>query len=230
MCVYINIGNLHVITFLIVMPGFKCPLCSIAYPKRSAVLWHIKRDHKFEPFKMKCGIDGCPMVYSNVNGLSAHIVRKHQRTDQREENLTLVDTTDESGMMENDLSLSEDITVSNKELTISQESMQKASAMFILKMKELHRLPQKAIDSIIQGTKELYEDVFMKYQPETKAVLEAYGVNIINNPQIYQHLQNEVTDPFDGLKTAYSLIKYFKEKLSFEVSQIYICMLLKICK
>ena len=47
----------------------------------SNVLRHIGQVHKFDPgLKIYCGIDGCPVSYTNFESFRSHVYRKHPQT------------------------------------------------------------------------------------------------------------------------------------------------------
>ena len=204
------------------MARYKCPLCGCAFLKHASVLYHINKDHKFEPYKIKCGIQGCPAEYVNTEGLRTHIRRKHK------DKISEYETTSINQGYGNDFEGSqneEGIQEEHHYLT-SKEAMKKSSARYILKVWEIHRLPQKTVNELIKDTRHLYKEVMHHYQEETRNVLEAVGVDTSeSNPELYCHLDIEaLPDPFEGLETQHFQRQYFLDKFGLIVSlYIYVC-------
>ena len=194
---------------------YKCPLCSNGFVRYLSVLSHIKRDHRFEPYYIKCGIDGCPAGYANVEGLRSHIRRKHKQESFEISTDQIMDSSD--GMVSTDETMTHMATPNADSQMSAKEATKKASARFILKAREVHRLPQMTINEMIRYVNQLYGYVMHQYQQETRTVLEAAGVDV-SSCDIYQQLDKEaLPDPFKELETEYAQKQYFREEFGLIV-------------
>ena len=94
-----------------------------------------------------------------------------------------------------------------------KEALQRKSALFLLKMKEKNLLTQAAIDDMVEETTALFDHTFTMLKAGVREELASCGVQV-DLDRVFDNL----TDPFEGLKTYHFQEKCFKETLNLIVS------------
>ena len=99
---------------------------------------------------------------------------------------------------------------------IDRDGVRRQAALFLLKMKEKKFLTQSAIDELIQETSSIFDRTFSMFRAGIREKIAAAGVD----PTSLQldSIFDELTDPFDGLKTKHFQEKYFRDSLQLIVS------------
>ena len=99
---------------------------------------------------------------------------------------------------------------------IDHDGVRRQAALFLLKMKEKKFLTQSAIDELIQETSSIFDCTFSMFRARIREKIAAAGVD----PTSLQldSVFDELTDPFDGLKTKHFQEKYFRDSLQLIVS------------
>lgn len=136
---------------------------------------HIRLFHACQPnFKFMCGIDGCLRSYSNVGTFKNHVSAVHCDTSPSatctpcdsdsvslpdEPHSSSSDTVNVLGDTFNDSDTSD--SDHNEEHTseedrtcfpnCSRDTLQKSAALFLLGLKEKHKLTQVAVQEIVEG-------------------------------------------------------------------------------
>ena len=135
---------------------FVCQLChhygSFSY---ASVLSHIGSVHSHEyNFLVCCGVDGCTRTYTNYHAFRRHILNRHRY---------LLDCSSTSMPSQSEDPLAEQVPAlddldHNTDTLLSPQTVQserRSSAMFILKLKEKHKLAQTTVDDILADTEGL---------------------------------------------------------------------------
>ena len=125
------------------------------------MLRHIGVVHSWEPdFKIPCGINGCPKIYTSYRSYRKHIIQKHQELlvdeiseDQNDTNSTTVLENDINNTTEGE----EEYSNSNMDESGSPDPLRNKAA-FLLKLKEERRVSQKAINGIVDDMNTLFEE------------------------------------------------------------------------
>jgi len=149
----------------------KCQLCQVGMPNLSykigEYIKHLRLLHASQPdFKVTCGINGCQGVYNNIGTLNNHLYAMHN-DGIVEPNMMVVaattpdkeavptsgnETTDhvptEDSIMYTD---QDDIDDHAMEIDTSHENLQRSSALFLLGLKEKHKLTQATVDSMVDS-------------------------------------------------------------------------------
>ena len=94
-----------------------------------------------------------------------------------------------------------------------EEALRRKSALFLLKMKEKNLLTQAAIDDMVEETTTLFEHTFTMLKAGVREELATCGVQVD-----LDRVFNNLTDPFEGLKTHHFQEKCFKDTLKLIVS------------
>lgn len=197
---------------------FVCSLCGAR--SRSLSLWmsHLCQVHSNEDdLSLKCPFHDCPAVYSYVNSLCSHIYRKHQErgTGQASgasssfiplissnESAPLQSSVDNVGAMEE--SIMEELSL-HKIVDSSLERKRK-SCLFLMQLKEERMLTQVAIDDVVGGCKDLVSHALHSVRSQVSRVPPQ------NATEIYDILE-EVSNPFEGLETAYLQDKFILKEM-----------------
>jgi hypothetical protein len=195
---------------------FTCQICrNYSAQNFPRVLSHIGAVHSHEAgFFLTCGFENCVKTYSNYYSFRRHLKSRHPhilrdgcpsvmpgQNDQHEE---IIDINLE------DVSAEEEIISPQTSSSISMRN----SALFILKLKEIHKVSQSAVNDIIQEitafTQQGIEEIKFKLF-STLSDMPNPGVDEI-------FLNSLLNDPFIGLTSEYLQNKYFEENLKLVVS------------
>ena len=95
------------------------------------------------------------------------------------------------------------------------EAQRRASALFLLKLKEKRHLTQAAIDDVVEGSHLLFSQTAQRIRAGINEELAQKGVEMDVTP-VFENL----VDPFNGLETQYLQEKYFIEKFGLIVSNL----------
>ena len=167
---------------------FSCAICHrFAAASLDSVLRHVGSVHSFEPgFHITCGVSGCARTYQNYRSFQKHVLRKHKHE------LDTPSANSDRLLSTNGDSIDDEI----EELSTASEhytpDLQRSAALFLLKVKEVGKISQVALNTVIEGVTEL----------------------------IQAHCDNDIK-PFYGLETEYLQHKYFKEKLNLLVCVVF---------
>ncbi len=85
------------------------------------------------------------------------------------------------------------------------EQIRRTSALYLLKLKEQYRIPQVALDYIVEGTRSLLTEVIEHVQASVKSKLAELGIE----PSELSGVFEDVIDPFDGIGTCFLQEKYY---------------------
>lgn len=99
------------------------------------------------------------------------------------------------------------------------EQQRRASALFLIKLKEQRRISQVTVDDIISGFDGLLQQTVSRAKAGVRAKLAEQGIDptiIGGMDEIFQ----EILNPFEGLETVHKQEKYFRECLGLVVSNI----------
>lgn len=97
--------------------------------------------------------------------------------------------------------------------------IQKLSALFLLKMKDQHKISQRAVDDIVYHSRNLVDDVTTRIKIGIESKLASAGINLADLPDL-EDIFTQLHDPFDGIDTNFKQENYFKESLGLVVSQV----------
>ena len=185
-----------------------CPVCyRFSAPTFRSVLTHIGSVHSWEPnFSLTCGIEGCPRIYTSYRSYRKHLLLKHAEfmngpLDDHADSANYLDSADYFDEAQDDTTL-----------PASSSRTMDSLALFILKAKEERRIPQQALDGLLDDFHEISKiqinalgESVMKCLEElncTSSVISAVD-KVINGAA--------ASSPFDGLHTAYLQQEYFKK-------------------
>lgn len=194
-------------------------LCWICYrfaaPTLKAVIRHIGSVHSFDPgFRICCGIQECPRIYTNWNSFRKHLYRKHGTemetvpSNEPVTHLNIVDTTDNLAF---EPTLSDALSSSSQDRSHAQMQLKRQAAIFLLKSKEIYKTSQLSLDGIISEITTLWQQHLTVITNGIETQLSTLGIqqSCINEALSF----NERINPFHGLHSRFLQEKYFSEEL-----------------
>lgn len=198
---------------------FKCTICHrFASPHLQGVLQHIGSVHSFEPgFKVTCGISGCSRTYGNFRSFQKHIRRRHVAVlDESETNAEY-----DPGCDLEELEVSSSLVSDDNEQGHSS-TLKRSDALFLLKTKEIGRVSQVTLDSIVGDLTELFQARVTKLKEDVQSVLQhssslqetVTAINMAFNKE-------DILKPFAGLESEYLQKKYFEKEMNMLVCLAY---------
>ncbi len=126
------------------------------------LLKHIRLVHAESPnFNIQCD---CHRTFVNFHTFRNHIYSHHyQHSKEKPQHLTTGQCHESSPLLETDTESNADgeLDLEDPALLISNDdhasTIQRAAALWILKVRECHRIPQSVIESIIKDIESLYQ-------------------------------------------------------------------------
>ena len=98
----------------------------------------------------------------------------------------------------------------------NSEKQRRASALFLIKLKEQRRVSQVAVDDVVSGFEGLLQQTVSRAKAGIRAKLAQQGIDP-TNVQGLEDVFQQILNPFDGLETGHKQEKYFKESLGLVV-------------
>ena len=205
---------------------YTCPVCyRFSAPTFQSVLTHVGSVHSWEPnFKITCGIEECPRIYTSYRSYRKHILQKHADFM----NGSVYDPgNDPSSSTDNS---EEMLSISPHESTPSSATVPvtHSMALFILKAKEERKIPQLALDGLLDDFHEIFKIQMNALGENIKKCLKELNCTSHVITAVDQAISsNAAVSPFDGLHTAYLQQQYFRKHFHFvvrTVSYTYILM------
>jgi hypothetical protein len=102
-------------------------------------------------------------------------------------------------------------------LGTDHEKQKRASALFLLKLKESKQVSQVVVDEIVGEWDTLFSHTTLRIQAGVRASLAAAGINSSTLPGLNEVFDN-IPKPFDGLETRFKE-KYYRDSLFLVVSR-----------
>ncbi len=99
-------------------------------------------------------------------------------------------------------------------------NFKKQNALFLLKTKEVHQLSQKAATTLLSDTTSLVQSCVEQVQDKVKDCMDNAGIQFDDIPGLKEIFspENEISNPFTGLKTTCEQKTYFIEEFGLVVS------------
>lgn len=156
------------------MPNRNCPLCGecIALSLRD-YLKHVRLVHSDLPhFRIDCRLQGCSKTFKNFHTYRNHMYAFHKDDDEEPSNGSsmtvvqqdldeqLVEQNDDPPSSQGDTDIvrprSQSSTADRPGIGTSVETMRRAAAIMILKLREQHLLPQSVTEKIVEDIDSMY--------------------------------------------------------------------------
>ena len=97
-----------------------------------------------------------------------------------------------------------------------KDAQQRASALFLLKLKEHRRISQVALDDIVEEWGDLFSHTVKRLSARVHEKLSSTGIDVEDIDGLDQVFE-DIPHPFEGLKTRFLQEKYFRESLGLVV-------------
>ena len=198
-----------------------CWICNTAaYPSLKGVLRHMAGSHAFDPrFSVCCGIQGCSRTYSNFYSFKKHVYRKHR------ENLDLCPlrysrTEVESPVSPVAYSLENDDDMVTATTSVTQQLHHNHQiAKFLLKLKEVRKVSQTAIDGLVGDISLMVQQITTRIQMNVSEVLQRNGLDMRNITGLLEVFSDPfLIDPFKQLHSKYLQDQFYKTHFNLLVS------------
>lgn len=180
-----------------------CPLCdTFAAPNLKGVVRHIGVVHAHEAgFHVTCGVDGCTKTYRKFVSYKKHMYVKHrdaQSVDRPEHDVSVQD----SETVRSDSPMSED----HQEMYINQ--LHRSTALFILKAREIHKIPQTSLDYLLGDISTFMDINRSQLIQKITVALKEKGIDMESDLVALSNSQ-DIVNPFEGLHTEYLQRQFF---------------------
>ena len=115
----------------------------------------------------------------------------------------------------------------NSRPLITEQSLKNAAAIWILKMREGHRIPQSVMESVVSGASSLFHLALSGLQQTLLLRLQDAQVSADTSSLVMDCLscEDQYTRVFQGLETSYKQNSYIKAHFPFVVCLRFVCIL-----
>ncbi len=197
-----------------------CPLCVRSFVNIKCLLKHIRLTHAdTRGFHIQCNLQGCKRTFRNFHTYRNHVYTWHDTTDfghpDGEEESTVVNLSDTLGAGAGDGEGSEfdnqDCSVAPTEPSF-EATLQKAAALWILKTRELHRIPISTMNTIIVDVQSLFEVAFSEIRGRIQRKIDDGSASLDVTGLILEELSdsNPLLSIFHGLETYHQQMRFFR--------------------
>ena len=201
-----------------------CWLCyKVASPTLKGVVRHMAAVHAHDPhFHICCGVGGCSRTYSNFYSFKKHLYRRHRdHLDMTGPFTTSSTPSDPSSLDFSDTEEDglEDLDYDNLEsMTASKFEDKKQMALLLLKIKEVRKVSQSALDGIIEDISLILQQTIGRLKASVNSCLQSHGMSV----SVFDGLSNVFNDPsilnpFDQLESKFLQEKFYREHLDLLV-------------
>lgn len=223
-----------------------CSMCLSKFLTLALLRNHLERYHKFEAnFHVVCQAPRCENVYNNFEGYKSHLRRKHadilhsivdtgdnipannENPPQDANQATNINDDDTDGIGEaGNVDGTGDIDNHNdNDGGENEESIRKLNASYLLGTKELHKLTQKSVNTIVTNTTSIVKNSLKLVRRRLLSVLDnCEGGEAAPIPEVREFLdnllieENVVTNPFLGMETKWQQDNTFRDLFGVVVS------------
>ena len=164
---------------------------------------------------MICGLSGCPRTFRTFEVYRNHVYDHHTDSEnilihENEENV------EESAPMDAEEPMDADDT---QPLHGNEIPRMKSAAIWILKVQETLGLTQSTMSKIIKDVTGFFQDLLVDLFSDITSVLANAGIanNIPGLAELF-NTRSKYANPFAGLGSPYSQLKFYKEAFNFVVS------------
>ena len=210
-----------------------CPLCprertAHLHLDLTGFLKHIKLFHAHQAgFKITCGISGCQRGFTNFRTFQDHVSALHRhQLDPSNVTPVLNMCPEEEDIVDEDI-VDEDIVDDGSDCGLgigkegeacSHELLQRSTALFLLGLKEKHKLPQAAVQSVVDGVTSLLQQRLDILHSQVRSELTEAGIPSLPGLDALFSEDGVNGHPFFGLETQHQQLKYYKAHFNFIVS------------
>lgn len=200
---------------------YPCPLCrDFQATEFSLLLPHIRLVHSTRPgFVIPCPMDNCTRLFTKMKTYTNHIYGDHlslPRATSSSIDVQLAlpshnESADEEQESEMDVS-SQDAGANEPQPDDTQCEFNSIIAMWILKIKEMCKLPQSTIEKIIEGVTDLCQYLLTQIYEDVKLVLSDAHICTDNMPNFKEIFDpnGKYGMPFKNMKSSHQLLEHCK--------------------
>ena len=191
-----------------------CQLCGTATPSLKYLLKHIRQVHAHRPgFHIQCCLGGCTRVFRTFEVYRNHVYDYHSDAEPVTAQTSVPSGGSDENMYEPELE-----TEYEPEPTPLYKR-KKHGATWILKIQETHKLPQSTMEQILKDVTGFFEDLLVDLLDDVNDCLVNADVDPNQIPGLVELFSAEsaYANPFAGLDTQYSQLKFYKEVFGFVV-------------
>ena len=181
-----------------------CPMCGdFTAPSFSLLQVHLFRVHSGD-FNVFC----CNTQFRSAPAYRKHVQRNHSAPKESSESTSSSSISETCVVDDNNSELDTSITIPN------------SNALWILKLKESHKLAQSCVDSVLQDVTELCTVTISELGESVKSVINSAGLQFENIPGLQELFMpsSNFCHPFSGLSTYHHQLTFYKEHMKFVVS------------
>ncbi len=204
------------------MASYQCKYCSYLADTLSKRLDHYKFVHSNRPgFEITCQVDQCPKKYTSVRSLHHHIKSKHpiaaaslvkRNVTSRGVEVFQCPENEEPEPM-SDQEENETVCPEARSVPIQYDYVDQ-QAMFLLTMREFHRVPQTACNKISDQMQSVLEVNNEQFGDRVNRVLKEKGcVTAEDIAQLVAQQNCQSAEACERLNSAYRLDNYARSKL-----------------
>lgn len=209
------------------MSSLICPICP---PERTSHLKfnltkfmkHIKLFHSHQPgFSITCGLHGCLRTFRNFRTFQNHVSDYHAGCDNYD--VGCDGECEPDSIPEDDLTDDHDYSDGDGDhyYPVNQSvTLQESTALFLMGLKEKHKLTQVALQGVIEGVTSLMQCHFDSLHTQVCQQLRSANTpeTVIGNLSSLFSENGTVGQPFAGLETQHQQLKFYRDHFNLIVS------------
>ena len=166
-----------------------CQLCSLIFPHLRSYVSHLRQVHLEGPFsKLDCVVQDCPQSFRTFGALNTHVYRVHRnQLGLDTSSQPILHTEDEANVsvITPDYhccsvgGVPDEIEYDVMQILGTDGSyQQREAAKFLLRLKEVRNMSDRAIADVIDGCKSLFTDSFSVVKVSIKDSLGRAGIDL----------------------------------------------------
>ena len=201
--------------------SFECQLCHRSFATLSLMLAHVRIIHASSPgFRIGCYARGCSRLFTSFCSYRNHVYTFHGGSSYS----SYVEPTSVPGDEDDgtgDDAMDASGSVGEPESTLPDENqVQRAAALTLLKIREVHRLPQSVMGAITADFQSLFDVALTVLKHSVTSTLQTAEVNPETTQEVTGHFEipSSYTSLFRGLQTQHQHLQYCKRHFNLVVS------------
>ena len=199
---------------------YNCSVCGSFLARSIKELFrHIGARHRNDPnFHCLCGINGCTLTFRKYFTWRKHIKRIHTNVENIDDANT-EEAGDANAFNNNDLP---DEDAGHQQLgdQIPRNQIKKSGALYLLNLQEVCRLPKATVDSVVDNTRTIIEEVVSNLQGQVEKCLQDNDIDVhaVTGLENLLSTENPGINVFENLDTDKKRVTYYKENFGLKVS------------
>ena len=180
------------------------------------LLSHIRVVQSSEPgFRIQCNFQGCRRSFKNFSTFRNHIYGYHKEATQTDKAETRNEVNldfERDNAEDNECEQAPPIGITTNEL-------ERSAALWILKTKECHRIPQSVLDGMLPDLISLFQEASTLAQYNIKETLMNAGVSSEIVRSAFDHMTEDsiLSNPFRSLNSHCRQLNYFRQNFGLQV-------------